>query len=219
MDRQLEEEEIRAQASIYKKDTTRPLSDYQKKVNKAAQDICVKNPSLLRSRQKLLEAARSKVDETYQFKKGKSRSKRHDPVPPLPKRKKINQAARLERMKTLEDDLKSMKERISYKQKRRQIAEETKNYRLCDDITEEIAAISKESRQLEAELKLLTKKDVFSKQYQRRTCKSMNKSSSETCSPQNSVCSDILPALVAGNTDDPLTLSDSSSDNDRDSNL
>lgn len=137
MDQNLDEEEVRAQATIYKKESARPLSTYQKKING---EICVQKPTMLRSRLKLLEVARLKVDETYEFKKGKSRSKRYNPTSPLPiaKRKKVNQAARLARMNTLEDDIKNIKERIPYKEKRRQVAEDTKNYRLCDEITEEI---------------------------------------------------------------------------------
>ena len=48
-----------------------------KLINKAAQEMCLQNPMYLRSRQKLLDAARTKVDQTYAFKKGKSRSKKY----------------------------------------------------------------------------------------------------------------------------------------------
>lgn len=70
-------------------------------------------------------------------------------------------------MKSLEDDIKNMKERTSYKEKRRQLAEESKNYRLCDEITEEIGSLSKESRQLSLELKMLTKEKQSKSYYQR----------------------------------------------------
>ena len=73
MDKDPDLEAIRAQATIYKKETARSLSSYQKQINEVAQEI--KNPSMLRSRSALLEAARVKVNESYQFKKGKSRSK------------------------------------------------------------------------------------------------------------------------------------------------
>ncbi len=66
----------------------------------SAEDICVNNPSMLRNRFLLLEEARSKVNETYDFKKGKSRSKRYVPaeISTTPKRKKMDQAARLIRL-------------------------------------------------------------------------------------------------------------------------
>lgn len=57
--------------------------------------ICVKNPSMLHSRSKLLEEARVKVEESFQFKKGRSRSKRLNPTAPTPKRSKIDQSTRL----------------------------------------------------------------------------------------------------------------------------
>lgn len=224
IDRQLEEEEIKSQATIYKKETTRPLNNYQKQINEVAQEICVKNPSMLRNRQKLLEMARIRVDESYQFKKGKSRSKR---TPPAPKRKKVNQADRLTRMKTLEDDIKNTEQRISYKVKRRQVAEDTKNYRLCDEITEEIGTLTKEKRQLEAELKLLQKKDECSKMYfQRKSASkspSMSSSRSETYSPPNSDYSDenqdSVPTVSRDVSRDTIILSGNSTDQDSDPNL
>lgn len=64
-------------ATIYKKTSSRPLSLYQKRMNEASQKICLKNPGLLRSHQKMMECAREKImDEGFQFVKGKSRSKK-----------------------------------------------------------------------------------------------------------------------------------------------
>ena len=57
----------------------------------------------------------------------------------------------------LEEDIQNMKERISYKEKRRQMAESVKNYKAFDDITEEIASLSKQKRDLENELLILKK--------------------------------------------------------------
>ena len=71
----MSEEDFKQQALIYKKESVQPLSEYQKLINKAAEEICLQNPMYLRSRQKRLDAARTKVDQTYVFKKGKSRSK------------------------------------------------------------------------------------------------------------------------------------------------
>ena len=45
------------------------------------------------------------------------------------------------------------------------MAEDQRNYKLCDEIIEEISALSKECRILELELKELTKKDNRSKGY------------------------------------------------------
>ena len=144
---------------------------------------------MLRSRHKLLLAAQEEVNKTYQFKKGKSRSKRHseqsDPGGSKPKRKKLNKEFRIERMKTVEDEIKHLKDRMSYKEKRRQMAEDQRNYKFCDDITEEISALSKECRTLELELKELTKKDTRSKGYYSKK-KSLSSTSSDNSafSPQ-----------------------------------
>lgn len=39
-------------------------------------------------------------------------------------------------MKTVEEDIKHLKERISYNGKRRQMAEDQRKYKLCDEINE-----------------------------------------------------------------------------------
>ena len=41
------DEDIKQRAIIYKKQSTRPLSDYQVSVNKVAQEICLQNPTYL----------------------------------------------------------------------------------------------------------------------------------------------------------------------------
>ncbi len=64
-DRVLDEAEVRELAIIYKKESLRKLTDYQKRVNKVLQDICIKNPTMLRSRKKLLLEAQE-VNKTYQ---------------------------------------------------------------------------------------------------------------------------------------------------------
>lgn len=104
------------------------------------------------------------MDETYL--KGKSRSKRYaDSHATTPKRKKLTQDVRLDRMKSLEDDMGHISERIAYKEKRRRLAEGLKNYKACDELTEEIAALAKEHRELEVELKELHRRDKRSKWY------------------------------------------------------
>ena len=172
-------------------------------MNEEAQIICEKNPSMLRSRSAVLEAAWAKVNESYQFKKGKSRSKCHGSIEPsTPKCQKINQSARLPRMKALEEDIKNIAERVSYKEKRRKAAEDTKSYRICDEITEEIASLSHEKRQLTAELNILTRKDQHSKGYYHRkasaSCSSASPQSSRnsTPCPNDSETDDQVPAFI-----------------------
>ena len=55
-DRSLGEDEVKEMATIYKKTSCRPLSEYQKRMNAAAQMLCLNNPGLLRRRQMSIEA-------------------------------------------------------------------------------------------------------------------------------------------------------------------
>ena len=62
---------------IYKKETTLPLTNYQKRMNQAAQELCLGNPGLLHKRKLLIDAACNKIiEQGFQFVKGKSRSKK-----------------------------------------------------------------------------------------------------------------------------------------------
>ncbi|XP_065907720.1 uncharacterized protein [Dysidea avara] len=130
------------------------------------------------NRQKLLDAARSKVNSSYSFKKGKSRSNKYCGAveSTATKQPRLTFDARVERMKRLEEDIQNLKERISYKEKRRQMAENVKNYKACDDITEEIASLSKQKRELENELLVLQKKTKRSMSYHSRNVASSQES-------------------------------------------
>jgi len=66
-------------------------------------------------------------------------------------------------MKALEEKIKNVQDQISYKEKRRQMAENIKNYKNCDELTEEIAELCKKRRENENELALLEKKAKKSK--------------------------------------------------------
>ena len=73
----LSTEQIKEMATIYKKESKCPLSNFQQQMNEAAQQLCIKNPGLLHKRKLLMEEARMKImDEGFQFVKGKSRSKK-----------------------------------------------------------------------------------------------------------------------------------------------
>ena len=68
------DEKIWEEAKLYTKVDKRPLSSFQEAVNKAAGDIYVKDPVMLKKKGDLLVLARQQVYESgFQFKKGKSR--------------------------------------------------------------------------------------------------------------------------------------------------
>ena len=110
-------------ANIYNKESNRTLTAYQKAINDAAQEIFVKNPTMLRALGRFLETARDVVDSTYSFKKGKGRAKEYacttSDASSICKRSKIGSGLHENRMKEVEEELKNVGERIKYKEKRR----------------------------------------------------------------------------------------------------
>lgn len=119
----------------------------------------------------LLEQARKKVNDSgYLYKKGKSRSKllNTDDEALTPKRRKINQEYRLQRIAELQDKIKDLDERIEFKRKRRDAASNMRSYKECDELTEQMSNLKNEKRQLDTELSALTKKQKKSIWYKRR---------------------------------------------------
>ena len=55
--------------------------------------------------------------------------------------------------------IRDLKDRIGFKEKRRFAAENVKDYKKCDEITEEISSLKHRCRELEAEFKYLKSKD------------------------------------------------------------
>ena len=106
--------------------------------------LALDTPSLLGSRQKLLDLARKKVNrEGYVYKKGKSRSIQFDDTSDhsTPKRPKMSENFRVKLIAALEKDIKDFNDRLVLKEKRRNQA---RNYKLCDQLTEEMSSIKRE---------------------------------------------------------------------------
>ena len=85
------------------------------------------------------------------------------------KRRKLNKEYREHRMKELEDELKNVSERIAYKEKRREACEGVRNYKTCDEITEEIGEQKKQQQVLQAEFREFSKRDKKSKWYTQKS--------------------------------------------------
>ena len=77
---ELDEEAIKKSSVIFQ--SRRILTDYQKWINNASFHLCQGNPALLLGKKgEIFELARAKVHEDgYNYKKGRSRSKKHQPV-------------------------------------------------------------------------------------------------------------------------------------------
>ena len=166
-----EENQIRKHSQLFLK-REKPLSSYHTAMNKASAQLCMKDPSLLWNRGSLLEKSRKVVDDTgYVYKKGKSRSKYLNPsleATLIPKRRKVATEERQKRLEAVQEDLKDVADRLSFKEKRRQAAETVRNYKLCDELTEEISNLKSQKRELEAELDILKKKSKRSQLYKKK---------------------------------------------------
>ena len=194
-------EYVRKQAMVYGKDPRKKLTPWHTKVNDAAYELALSDPNiLLQPRQDLIKAAQNKVREQgYIFVKGKSRSK-HTPKPdesssPPPKRPKINETIRNKKITELQEDVKDLKDRLSYKEKQRDQATQAMNYKLCDQLTEEMTSVKKQLRQVEHELCEWTQKQNKSQWYFQRK----KKRSSGTSTPGDSESEDsVLPSSSPG---------------------
>lgn len=148
-------------AIIYKRESKRPLTNYQKRVNEAAIELCLRHPGLLHTRQHLLESARAKVIEGgYQFVKGKSRSKKNgdsNNAEPAPKRSKCSQQMKDDRVKTIEEESRDLADCIRFKEKRIRSYENMRDYKKCDELKESLMALKEKRRNLECELKRIQK--------------------------------------------------------------
>ena len=138
--------------------------------------------SLLTRRGDLLSLARKKVaEEGYQFKKGHSRSKVYgqsdqSDCESAPKRKKYDQEMRENRLKVIEEELGDISRMLVFKEKRLSQAESSRNYKSCEQLTEEVMALKSKRRELNAEKKLFEMKVQRSK---RRMAKKQDSESSD----------------------------------------
>ena len=146
--------EICEQAKIFKKE---PISRYHSAINDAAATICLKTPSMLTKRADLLALARKSVDESgFLYTKGKSRSKAFGSEAgeglPLRKRPKISQEFRETRRENITEDLNCINTQIQFKERRIETEATSKNFKMCDLLSEEVAELKKKRQLLESEL-------------------------------------------------------------------
>lgn len=187
----MEDSQIIEAACIFKKESVRPLSEYQKRINEEAGILALQNPSLLTTRGVLLEQARERVVEAgYEFKKGKSRSKKYKDVNETPTRKYTSKVIRERRLEEINEEISQLDKQISFKQKRVEQAELAKNYKICDEVTEEIGTIKSDRRVLANEKKSIMKKVQQAKWYSSR--KKRMSASSCTSTGNESDSTDIM---------------------------
>ena len=162
MKRAMSEEEICEKAKIFKK---QPLKPYQLEVNKAACEICVKDPTmLLRPRDELMQQARQAVhDSGYEYAKKRSRSKHFGSEsgsePPVEKRAKMSTEMRHQRIAQISEELKSLNTQISFKEERIKKGVQSRDFKLCDYLSDEVDNLQARRREREIELLKLEKEE------------------------------------------------------------
>lgn len=159
-------EEVREKSHIFGQ-TGKDLTTYQQRINKACEELCVANPSLLVKRGELLEKARAKLhEEGYVYKKGYSRSQVHGAHDSSkPKRPKISQDERKSRIDTITDKVSDLDRLIRIKERRIEEATITRSFASADQLANEIRTYKAERVQLMSELSLLQKKEKRHKSY------------------------------------------------------
>jgi chromosome segregation ATPase len=168
------EQEMRKEACVFGK-SGKQLSKYQQRMNEMAGNLCVKNPLLLRNSGKLLELARKQVHESgYVYAKGKSRSRVFNPSTDSgqPSREKIDKQEREHRIQSIMEQIRDVKKHIELKQKRVEQAQTVQNFKLCDQLADEISSLKAKRRELETALRSLQQKQKKSEQYYARKANS-----------------------------------------------
>lgn len=166
------------------------MKPFEKRVNEAAQDLCLSDVSLLNRRGTLLQLSRKKVAEDgYSFRKGHSRSKVYGLAESScqVKRPKFDEAMRDERLQSIEEELCDISRILQYKEKRLSQHEASKNYRLCEQVTEEMMDLKSKRRELEAE------KAVFIKKARRAKARQNKRSARLAEDSESSDVDSILP--------------------------
>ena len=77
---------------------------------------------------------------------------------PITARQNSLENFRVKGIAALEEDIKDFNDRLVFKEKRRNQASNSRNYKLCDQLTEEMSSINLQKREREAELHRLQRK-------------------------------------------------------------
>ena len=187
---QVDVHELRQKSTIYK--GLQPgnfLYEYRSRLNEAAFNVALENPTLVANKGALLEQAKQKVDKDgYNYRKKRSRS---STIAPLPENTvKMRPNIRSRQMKQISEDLEEVKKEVFHLEKSREKARNINADERALRITKEMDPLRQKRQRLEEELQLLQQKEKKSlKDKERR--KGMKKVSSTThgLKQQSSSCS------------------------------
>lgn len=90
---------------------------------------------------------------------------------------------RRKRKNELEEEIQDITQMIRFKEKRCSQAETTRNYKICDQLTEEQMELKKRKRDLEAELTVFCRKEKRARRHRTMTMLSSSPSSETSRSP------------------------------------
>ncbi|MCG8622630.1 MAG: hypothetical protein MJE68_11630 [Proteobacteria bacterium] len=110
----------------------------------------------------------------------------------FPNDKKTTESIRAQHIGELEEDIKDINDQLQFKEKRREQAELSRNYKLCDQLTEEMSSLKKQKREREEELRLWKRKQQQGSWYKKRS--RLSTSTSDSAIEQHSRSSTTAPS-------------------------
>jgi len=118
---------------------------------------------MLGDKGKLLELARVKQHENgYIYSKGKSRSRVLNPEATnqeMQRRQRIDQTERKHRIENLQDELKDLSKHITVKERCIEQAQTAMNFKLCDQLSDEISKLKAKKREVNTRLQAILYKE------------------------------------------------------------
>lgn len=156
-------------------------------MNEAAVSLCLNNPQLLlKKRSELIAMVRQKIiDEGFQFKKGKSRSKKGnaEPIEQKSKHQKKQLTVSRKVVIKIEEKVSDISDRITLKKKRITECIGNSDYEKCDCLKKDIMSLKQDRRELLAEKDRLIASNCKDASYKKK--KSPDTASSGTPTTEN----------------------------------
>lgn len=181
----MDRESIKKESQIYGSNSDSVnLTKYQKSINAAAFQLCLENPSLVKTKGKLLDLARKKVDsDGYTYVKKRSRSTRFGAESgrkenKVEKREKLTDGLRQKRIAEFCENIETIDKVISCLESERAKLVNMQKYSQAAQILQQMGEKRKEKRQLSDQLTTIRAKEAKSKSYHKNKQSSCTKSKS-----------------------------------------
>ena len=160
----LSEKFIKEKSNIYgASNSNAKLNDWRQAVNKAAYSLVKDNNKLMYDRTSLKVQAEAEARKTYVFKKSSgSRSKFEETKP---KRARLTQQEKKEKISDLSKEIETIEAHIRVKQQLIKRASGIEDYKQYDNLHTEVRKLINEKKPLQEQLKMLLKKESRSTEY------------------------------------------------------